>query len=52
MTTAREIPIVVGPAELESLFAEIRRYLDAVDVFRRAGHEPSWRTETAQEVLR
>jgi hypothetical protein len=52
MTTAQEPPITAGPAELETLLAEIRRYLDAVDVFRLAGHEPSWRSETAQEVHR
>ena len=30
---------------LDTLFAEIANYLDAVDAFRREGHEPTWRTE-------
>jgi hypothetical protein len=52
MTTAAEIHVVVGPEELAVLFAEIRRYLDAVDAFRLEGHQPSWRPETQTEVLR
>jgi hypothetical protein len=30
---------------LETLFAEIATYLEAVDAFRREGHEPTWRSE-------
>ena len=35
--------------ELESLHDEIRVYLDAVEAFRREGHEPDWRREPAEE---
>jgi hypothetical protein len=28
---------------IEALLDEIRRYLAAVDAFRRAGYEPRWR---------
>jgi hypothetical protein len=39
--------------ELEEFFDEIVRYLEAVELFRREGHEPSWRVEgTHPEVLR
>jgi hypothetical protein len=38
---------------LEELYDEILRYLGAVELFRREGHEPSWRVEgTHPEVLR
>jgi hypothetical protein len=38
---------------LEELYDEILRYLEAVELFRREGHEPSWRVEgTHPEVLR
>jgi Asp-tRNA(Asn)/Glu-tRNA(Gln) amidotransferase C subunit len=30
---------------LDTLFAEIANYLEAVDAFRREGHEPTWRAE-------
>jgi hypothetical protein len=30
---------------LETLFAEIATYLEAVDAFRREGHEPTWKKE-------
>lgn len=40
------------PDSLDTLFAEIATYLEAVDAFRRAGHEPTWRTEVTAEVLR
>ena len=33
--------------ELELLFAEIARYLAAVDAFRAAGCEPAWEPERA-----
>ena len=39
------IDIALGPAELEVLLDEIRRYLNAVELFRREGHEPRWRAE-------
>jgi len=42
----------VRPEELKTLFAEIRRYLDAIDVFRREGHEPGWRREPLLEAPR
>ena len=45
--------IVLGAGELAEFFDEIRRYLDAVEVFRREGHEPRWRREDKEtEVLR
>jgi len=31
--------------DVEALLREIRRYLAAVDEFRRLGHEPRWRQE-------
>ena len=38
---------------LETLHDEIRRYLDAVELFRREGREPQWNAEgTTTEVLR
>jgi hypothetical protein len=33
--------------DVEALLREIRRYLAAVDEFRRLGHEPRWRPEEA-----
>jgi hypothetical protein len=36
----------------ETLFAEIATYLEAVDAFRRAGHEPTWKAEFIAGVLR
>ena len=33
---------------LETLFAEIATYLEAVDAFRREGHEPTWKTEVSR----
>ena len=37
-----------GTDHFETLFAEIATYLEAVDAFRREGHEPTWK----KEVLR
>ena len=34
--------------DVEALLLEIRRYLAAVDEFRRLGHEPRWRTDEAR----
>jgi len=34
--------------DVEALLREIRRYLAAVDEFRRLGHEPRWRAEEAR----
>ena len=45
MTASPDIDIVLERGALESLFEEIRRYLEAVDAFRREGHEPRWRIE-------
>ena len=33
---------------LDTLFAEIATYLEAVDAFRREGHEPNWKTEVSR----
>jgi len=53
MTESHDIHPALGPEELESLFDEIRVYLEAVEVFRREGHEPRWRHEGLEtEVLR
>ena len=41
---------VVGE-ELERLFAEIVRYLEAVEVFRREGHEPTWRRDVVADAF-
>jgi hypothetical protein len=41
----------VPRGELESLFEEIVHYLEAVDVFRREGCEPSWRRERIQKEV-
>jgi hypothetical protein len=32
--------------KIERLLEEIRRYLAAVDAFRREGHEPRWQAES------
>lgn len=32
-------------ADVETLLAEIRRYLAAIETFRREGHEPRWAPE-------
>lgn len=40
------------PGEIEVLLIEIARYLEAVELFRQEGREPSWRREgTTPEVL-
>ncbi len=53
MTDSHEIDLALSLDELESLFAEIRLYLEAVEVFRREGHEPCWRHEAPRsDVLR
>jgi hypothetical protein len=53
MTESAEIDIALGAEELESLFAEIRLYLEVVEAFRGEGHEPHWRHEgPSTEVLR
>ncbi|HSI98300.1 MAG TPA: hypothetical protein VK926_08050 [Gaiellaceae bacterium] len=49
MTDSHDIDIALDAASLESLFEEIRRYLEAVETFRREDHEPCWKQET-QEV--
>jgi predicted CoA-binding protein len=38
----------IGAREVELLLDEIRRYLDAVEVFRRAGSEPHWASAACQ----
>jgi hypothetical protein len=46
------IEVAPRPTELEALLDEIRRYLDAVELFRREGRKPEWRLEcTTTEVL-
>jgi hypothetical protein len=53
MTETHDLRLAPSPDELESLLDEIRLYLEAIDVFRGEGHEPSWRPERAEkEVLR
>ena len=45
--------LALWPAELDRLLVEIRRYLEAVETFRREGHEPRWGRESPEtEVLR
>jgi hypothetical protein len=36
---------------IEELHSEIRRYLEAVSLYRELGHEPSWRPETHSSDL-
>ena len=36
---------VEAPIETDGLLDEVRRYLDAVDVFRAEGREPRWSAE-------
>jgi hypothetical protein len=36
---------------LEKLMAEIERYVDAIELFRALGHEPSWRLEGPSELV-
>jgi hypothetical protein len=42
---------MVQQADVEQLLDEIDRYLRAVDLFRAAGCEPSWRPERSAEAL-
>ncbi len=44
--------ISLDAAALEGLFAEIRRYLDAVETFRREGREPHWSSVPLPEEVR
>ncbi len=37
---------------LETLFAEIATYLEAVDAFRQEGHEPTWQAEIVAGTIR
>ena len=53
MTESHDVHPALEPSELESLLDEIRLYLEAVEIFRREGHEPRWRDEGLHtEVLR
>ena len=53
MTESPDVHPALEPSELESLVAEIRLYLEAIEIFRREGHEPRWRHEGLHtEVLR
>ena len=53
MTNSLDTHMALGADGLEVLFDEIRRYLEAIEVFRREGHEPRWRCEANEkEVLR
>jgi len=46
------IEIALRTIELETLLDEIRRYLEAVALFRREGYEPNWRLEgTTTEAI-
>jgi hypothetical protein len=35
--------LVGRPLDVGELLGEVARYLDAVDLFRALGHEPTWR---------
>jgi hypothetical protein len=50
MLETTEPNALLDPDELDTLLDEIRRYLDAVETFRREGHEPRWRLETVAPV--
>jgi hypothetical protein len=43
--TQQAIATAPSRVELEALHDEIRRYLAAVELFRREGREPEWRLE-------
>ena len=43
--------IRVDAAAIDGLLDEIRRYLDALDVFRREGCEPRWHDALRQEEV-
>jgi hypothetical protein len=52
MTASPDIDLALERDVLKSLFEEIRRYLEAVEAFRREGREPRWRIEVlTKEVL-
>jgi hypothetical protein len=36
---------------ITELITEIEKYLDAVELYRALGHEPSWRSEPGSEGL-
>jgi hypothetical protein len=44
-----EAPPIEG--SVMELIEEIEKYLDAVELFRALGHEPSWRSEPGSEGL-
>jgi hypothetical protein len=53
MNESHDIRPTSSPDSRPSLLDEVRLYLEAVELFRREGHEPSWRHEPAEkEVLR
>jgi len=45
MAAAPNNTSVAETLDLDELIDEIRRYLDAVDAFRREGHEPRWQED-------
>ena len=51
MTASPDIDLALERDVLESLFEEIRRYLEAVDAFRREGREPRWRIEVLTKEM-
>jgi hypothetical protein len=43
METTEDMSTAVESLDPDALIDEIRRYLAAIDTFRREGHEPCWR---------
>jgi hypothetical protein len=53
MTTERNRkPLDLTARDRATLFDEIRRYLDVVDVFRREGCEPQWTSGAVPDTTR
>ncbi len=42
---------LASDARIALLIAEIHRYLEAVEVFRELGHEPSWRADIPSDLV-
>ena len=45
MAAAQDLTSLPEMLDLDALIDDIRRYLDAVDAFRREGHEPRWQED-------
>jgi hypothetical protein len=43
---------MITEIDFDGLMVQVRRYLEAVDVFRTQGHEPHWRPERPESERR